>query len=116
MAAHRRVQSTVPMSPGAGAAFGSIQNPMGQFGNLGGLNLTLDGQTQGIPRGHGRRHSVNVVNKAVSQPNPGTVGFEGFEDGFATPAAMGGHSRQVSRADNSWRISKSTSTSTHRIV
>ncbi|KAF9534273.1 hypothetical protein CPB83DRAFT_756498 [Crepidotus variabilis] len=102
--AHRRVQSTVPMSPGAGANFGSVQNPMGQFGNLNGLNLTLDGQTQGIPRGHGRRHSVNVVNKAASQPNPGLTGFDGFEDGFAAPAALGGHSRQVSRVDNSWRI------------
>jgi len=102
---HRRVQSTLPMSPGAGATFGSVQNPMGQFGNLNGLNLTLDGQTQGIPRGHGRRHSVNVVNKAISQPNPGTTGFEGFDDGFAPPAPLGGgHSRQVSRADNSWRI------------
>lgn len=90
------------MSPGA-ASFGSIQNPMGQFGNIG-LNVGLDGQAQGIPRGHGRRHSVNVVNKTASQPNPGT-GFDGFDDGFLPPG-VGGHSRQASRVDSSWRISK----------
>ncbi|PPQ94041.1 hypothetical protein CVT25_009889 [Psilocybe cyanescens] len=103
--AHRRVQSTVPMSPSSSATFGSIQHPMGQFGNMGGLNLGLDGQTQGIPRGHGRRHSVNVVNKTVSQPNIGSASYEGFDDGFApTVPAMGGHSRQTSRVDSSWRI------------
>ncbi|GLB33866.1 putative 3'-5'-exoribonuclease [Lyophyllum shimeji] len=107
--AHRRVQSTVPMSPGAGATFGSLQNPMGQFGNLGvgSLNLGLDGQPQGVPRGHGRRHSVNVVNKA---PGMGSISYgnayvpqDGFDDGFAPPS-LGGHSRQASRADSSWRI------------
>src|ERR1700741_4777001 len=52
---HRRVQSTVPMA-------GFPANPMGQFGNLASLGLGLDGQTSGVPaRGHGRRHSVNVV-------------------------------------------------------
>lgn len=76
---------------------------MGQFGNLG---MSSDGQPQGMPRGHGRRHSVNVVNKAVSQPNPGTVGFDGFDDGFPPPPGAGGHSRQTSRVDSSWRISK----------
>lgn len=113
--AHRRVQSTVPMSPGA-ASFGTQQNPMGQFNNLGGLNLGLDGQPQGIPRGHGRRHSVNVVNKAPGHPNLGSISYgnpymsqqqENFDDGFAPPpSSFGGHSRQVSRADSSWRISK----------
>ncbi|KAL0574675.1 Translational repressor [Marasmius crinis-equi] len=102
--AHRRVQSTVPVGLSGNANFGA-QNPMGQFGALGGLNLGLDGQAQGIPRGHGRRHSVNVVNKA-----PGGGGFggglpqEGFDDGFQAPPSFNGHSRQVSRADNSWRI------------
>lgn len=98
------MQSTVPMSASP-AAFGSIQNPMGQFGNMG-LNVGLDGQVQGMPRGHGRRHSVNVVNKTASQPNPGTVGFDGFDDGFLPPPGVGGHSRQASRVDSSWRISK----------
>ncbi|KAF8913951.1 SSD1 protein [Gymnopilus junonius] len=101
---HRRVQSTIPMSPGAGATFNSLQHPMGQFGNITGLNLGLDGQTQGVPRGHGRRHSVNVVNKTASQPNIGSLAYEGFDDGFVPPAPMGGHSRQASRVDSSWRI------------
>ena len=87
-------------------------NPMGQFGNLGTLGLGLDGQTSGVPaRGHGRRHSVNVVNKATTQPNLGSISYnngfpgpDGFEDGFMPPS-FGGHSRQVSRADSSWRIS-----------
>ncbi|KAG6884010.1 hypothetical protein C0993_002126 [Termitomyces sp. T159_Od127] len=104
--AHRRVQSTAPISPNAGPTFGNLQNPMGQFGNLNGLNLGLDGQSQGIPRGHGRRHSVNVVNKGA-QPGIGSISYpysgqDGFDDGFAPP--FNGHSRQVSRADSSWRI------------
>ncbi|KAF7355365.1 DIS3-like exonuclease 2 [Mycena sanguinolenta] len=105
---HRRVHSTVPMGA-TGGAFGSAQNPLGQFGNLGTLNLGLDGQPQGIPRGHGRRHSVNVVNKtgpgvtagSISYGNP--YGGDGFDDGFNPPSF--GHSRQPSRvADSSWRI------------
>jgi protein SSD1 len=115
-AAHRRVQSTVPMGVGAAGgavnAFAGSQNPMGQYGNLGGLNLGLDGQQQGVPRGHGRRHSVNVVNKTGSQASMGSISYgngfpgqEGFEDGFAPPT-FGGHSRQASRADSSWRISE----------
>ncbi|RXW24698.1 hypothetical protein EST38_g1159 [Candolleomyces aberdarensis] len=107
---HRRVQSTVPMGGGMNPNF-AMQNPMGQFGNLG-LNMGLDGQSQGVPRGHGRRHSVNVVNKSASQGNPGSMSFanpfgeaNGFDDGFAPPpAGFGGHSRQASRADSSWRI------------
>ncbi|KAF9075734.1 SSD1 protein [Rhodocollybia butyracea] len=98
---HRRVQSTVP-SVGAGASFNAPQSAMGQFNNLAGLGLGLDGQTQGVPRGHGRRHSVNVVNKG---PSSSISGFpEGFDDGFQPPSNFNGHSRQVSRADNSWRI------------
>lgn len=97
--AHRRVQSTVPVSPGAGSFAGQPSFS----GNLGSLNMGLDGQSQGIPRGHGRRHSVNVVNKAaqgsISYGNP----YEGFDDGFGAP---GSHTRQTSRADSSWRISK----------
>ncbi|EGO27535.1 hypothetical protein SERLADRAFT_346957, partial [Serpula lacrymans var. lacrymans S7.9] len=53
--------------------------------------------------------SVNVVNKGSGQGNFGSVSFpysgqDGFEDGFAPPPGFGGHSRQVSRADSSWRI------------
>ncbi|KAI0036768.1 RNB-domain-containing protein [Vararia minispora EC-137] len=99
---HRRVQSTAPM----GMAAPGGQGLMGQLGlgNLGAVGL--DGQPQGMPRGHGRRHSVNVVNKSASQGSlgGGFGGLEGFEDGFAPPASFGGHSRQASRADASWRI------------
>ena len=97
-AAHRRVQSTVPMALGSQNG----QQPlMGQLG-LRNVGVGLDGQPQGVPRGHGRRHSVNVVNKSASQSNTG-IGQDGFDDGFAPPAALGGHSRQVSRADSAWR-------------
>lgn len=108
---HRRVHSTVPlgMNTGAMGSIGSQQGLMGQLG-LGNVNLGLDGQPQGLPRGHGRRHSVNVVNKSVSQPGMGSLGSfnglaEGFDDGFAPPPGFGGHSRQASRADSSWRLS-----------
>ena len=85
-----------------------MPNPMGQFGNVGG-GMGLDGQPANLPRGHGRRHSVNVVNKAASQ---GSVSFanpfgnDNFDDGFAGPGALGGHSRQASRADSTWRLSE----------
>ncbi|KAF8655224.1 hypothetical protein AX16_003131 [Volvariella volvacea WC 439] len=107
---HRRVQSTVPMSPSSGAGFGGMQNPIGQFGNIGGLSLGLDNQQPtGVPRGHGRRHSVNVVNKAaVPQSGVNSVAYpysnDGFDDGFTPPTIAGGHSRQASRADSTWRI------------
>jgi len=95
------------MSLGSSATFGSVQQPMGHFGGINDLNLSLDGQTQGVPRGHGRRHSVNVVNKTSSQPSLGSLAFDGFNDGFGAPtASLGGHSRQVSRVDSSWRISE----------
>lgn len=107
--AHRRVQSTVPGMVGGGGGgmnFGSPQTAMGQFGALGNLGLGLDGQPQGVPRGHGRRHSVNVVKT----PGQGSVSYgngqqDGFDDGF-TPASFNAHSRQASRQDSSWRISK----------
>jgi protein SSD1 len=90
-------------------AFAAPQTAMGQFGSLGGIGLGLDGQSQSVPRGHGRRHSVNVVKTpgaqgSVSYGNP-YAGQEGFEDGFTSPTSFGGHSRQASRADSSWRIS-----------
>ncbi|TFK23257.1 RNB-domain-containing protein [Coprinopsis marcescibilis] len=104
---HRRVQSTLPATPTMNPAFAAMQNPMGQFGNIG--MMGLDGQSQGIPRGHGRRHSVNVLNKTPSQNNgvPFANPFDnstGFDDSFIPPAAFGGHSRQGSRVDSSWRI------------
>jgi protein SSD1 len=83
--AHRRVQSTVPV-PNPTNPFGA-QNPINSLGNLSGLGMGLDGQTAGIPRGHGRRHSVNVLNKTVGQ-SIGSFedgGFEPFDDGFNQP-------------------------------
>ncbi|KZT20354.1 RNB-domain-containing protein [Neolentinus lepideus HHB14362 ss-1] len=108
--AHRRVQSTVPMSAGLNG-FGSFGGPvMPGLNNLASLNMGLDGQSQGVPRGHGRRHSVNVVNKSNSGQSI-SLGYgspfgaqDGFDDGFAPPTGFGGHSRQASRADSSWRI------------
>lgn len=94
--------------------------PMGAFGNpavlgqLGALNVGLGQNAQGAPGGgHGRRHSVNVVNKTGGHNNMGSISFgagafpqDGFDDGFAPPPGLpGGHSRQASRADSSWRIS-----------
>jgi protein SSD1 len=96
------------MSPGAAASFGALPNPIGQFAGLGALGM---GQPQDMPRGHGRRHSVNVVNKSSnSQGAMNAYGLsygtqDGYEDGFAPPS-MGGHSRQVSRADSTWRMSE----------
>ncbi|KAF8640145.1 hypothetical protein AX17_001381 [Amanita inopinata Kibby_2008] len=106
---HRRVQSTVPMAPGPETAFGNLQNPMGQFRTLGGLSMGLDGQPQGVPRGHGRRHSVNVVNKPSNQATLNAYGLsygaqDGFDDGFMPSAPFGGHSRQTSRVDSAWRM------------
>jgi protein SSD1 len=97
-AAHRRVQSTVPMGLGTP---GGQQVLMSQLG-LRNVSVGLDGQPQGVPRGHGRRHSVNVVNKTASQSSV-SIGQDGYEDGFTPTAALGGHSRQVSRADSAWR-------------
>lgn len=113
-AAHRRVQSTVPspMSLSGGGAFRMMQNQMGAFGNVGGLGLGLDGQPQGIPRGgHNRRHSVNVLNKSNDNQAINAYGMgynttqDDFDDGFGAPAGVGGHSRQVSRVDSTWRMS-----------
>lgn len=80
--AHRRVQSTVPVHNNPFA-----QNPINSLSNLSGLGMGLDGQAAGIPRGHGRRHSVNVLNKTVGQ-SIGSFedgGFEPFDDGFNQP-------------------------------
>ncbi|KAG9015443.1 hypothetical protein FRB94_000047 [Tulasnella sp. JGI-2019a] len=101
---HRRIQSQqVPM----GMGFPNFQQPMGNFGGLGGgVGLGLSSNANG--QGHGRRHSVNVINKAAEQGGA-TAGLyangvnDGFEDGFAPPPGVGGHSRQASRADN-WRM------------
>jgi protein SSD1 len=109
--AHRRIQSTqVPMGMGGFPGGFGAPAPIGGF-NMGPPGLGLD--QSGVPRGHGRRHSVNVLNKNVqsthgSQPSQqffgGFSGADGFEDGFTPPQGAGGHSRNASRADSSWRI------------
>ena len=109
-AAHRRIQSQqVPSGPGFPGASNPPQN-VNTFTTQGG-GLGID--QAGVPRGHGRRHSVNVVNKGhASAPSQffSYNGLEGFDDGFQPPppaAGNGNHSRAQSRADSSWRISKS---------
>ncbi|KAI0723289.1 RNB-domain-containing protein [Earliella scabrosa] len=101
---HRRVHSTVPMSMGLNA-FGGPQSAMGQFGSMSGLGMGLDGQPSNVPRGHGRRHSVNVLNK-TGGPSLAALGFshsaDGFDDGFIPPVGLGGAGH--SRSDSSWRI------------
>lgn len=105
LGAHRRIQSQqVPM----GMGFPPFQQPMGNFGGLGGgvgLGLASNANTT-----HGRRHSVNVINKAAEQGGAAAGLYaaganDGFDDGFAPPPGIGGHSRQASRADN-WRMSE----------
>lgn len=90
-------------------AFGGPQTAMGHFGSLGAMGMGLDGQPSNVPRGHGRRHSVNVLNKSSSQHTPGPIGFtnslDGFDDGFVPPPGLGGNT-QHARSDSSWRISK----------
>lgn len=103
VAAHRRVQSTLPVA--LGGAFGGA---MGQFGaQIPGMGP--DAQA-GTPRGHGRRHSVNVVNKSTglgaSISYPASFTQDGYDDNFVQAPAMTAHSRQASRADSSWRMSK----------
>jgi protein SSD1 len=94
------------MGAGPMGSFATGAPVIGQLGGLGGLNLP----GAGMPVGHGRRHSVNVVNKPNHNPmaslsyGAGAFPTDGYDDGFAPPAALGGHSRQVSRADSTWRI------------
>jgi protein SSD1 len=104
---HRRVQSTLPVNITGNNNVTGFTPPMGQFNSMANLGISPDSQPPGLPRGHGRRHSVNVVNKSSASHNVGSVSFpysgqDGFEDSFASP--FGGHSRTPSRVDSSWRI------------
>ncbi|CAO1623899.1 unnamed protein product [Sympodiomycopsis kandeliae] len=57
---HRRIQSHAPQSGLLGASFGS--GGMGSIGNVAASNASGGSHPQtSAPRGHGRRHSVNVV-------------------------------------------------------
>ena len=58
---HRRIQSHAPQTGPMGSF--SSSNSLG--GGMGAFGLNQQSQNQAsLPRGHGRRHSVNVVNKA----------------------------------------------------
>lgn len=120
-AGHRRIQSTQAMMGQFGASGFSMPGGVGSYGmpgmgmtNLdasGALGLGL-GAAPGVRGQHGRRHSMNVINRNAGSiggdisgsPNFGVSNLEGFDDGFA-PAGGGGHSRQPSRADPTWRNS-----------
>lgn len=106
-AAHRRIQSQ-QVSPGGFQS--NFQPPPPPVTNFVGGGMGLDQ----APRGHGRRHSVNVLNKGhASQPSEffSYQGVGGFDDGFqppanAPPVPTQQHNRNASRADSSWRISE----------
>ncbi|KAG8761464.1 hypothetical protein FRC14_003877 [Serendipita sp. 396] len=102
-AAHRRIQSQ-QVSPGGFQ--GGFQPPAPAGGFVGG-GMGLDQ----APKGHGRRHSVNVLNKGhASQPSQffSYSGVDEFDENFQTPAnappVPTQHNRNASRADSSWRI------------
>lgn len=111
-AAHRRIQSQ-QVSPGG---IQSNFQPPPVSGFVGGMGLDQ------APRGHGRRHSVNVLNKGhASQPSQffSYNGVEGFDDSFQTPAnappVPTQHNRNASKADSSWRISECNQLASDRI-
>ena len=99
--AHRRVQSTLP------ASLGNQFSAMGQFAVPSNIGFDLP---QGFPRGHGRRHSVNVINNKGngigSSTNFPSVPFDNYEEEYSTQPGISSHSRQSSHNESSWRISK----------
>lgn len=94
--AHRRIQSQQVPASAMGMNFGAFNMPGMGFPTGINLGVSNDGQ-QGLPRGHGRRHSVNVLNNNRSDSVSGFL-QDDYDDGFQPPAVLGGHSRQVSRA------------------
>lgn len=89
------------------APFAGGQAAMGQFGQMGDLGLGPN-LPSGVPRGHGRRHSVNVLNKTGAQPGLGSMfanSQDGFDDGFIPPVGLAGHAGGHARTDSSWRMS-----------
>ncbi len=98
--AHRRVQSTAPMLMGQSNTFGLAGMPVPNVNSFGGSQLF--GEDGVLARGHGRRHSVNVINKTA--PSSAFSLQDGFEDGFNSPAPFA-HSRNPSRVDPGWRMS-----------
>ncbi|KAK0553936.1 Translational repressor, partial [Tilletia horrida] len=111
--AHRRIQSHAPGVGGQNFVpsmnlYGSNNNPGGfqsiSPGNQAAFGNTQPGsnQSQQVPRGHGRRHSVNVVNKSAQQQQQGQPGISPVSPsqeaatsptnnfGFPAPGATGG--------------------------
>ncbi|GJJ07553.1 hypothetical protein Clacol_001755 [Clathrus columnatus] len=92
--AHRRIQSQqIPNYPMGMTGFN-----MPGMGLHGGIGLGAPGDSQqGLPKGHGRRHSVNVLNNNRSDSISGFL-QDDYDDGFQPPVGFNGHSRQASRA------------------
>lgn len=85
-AGHRRIQS-----PAASSNMGSFSSPMGQFGLPQPQQQPQQQQSPGsqnVPRGHGRRHSVNVVNKNASAQGGAATGGDNMQanPNFSFPA------------------------------
>jgi protein SSD1 len=104
--AHRRIQSQ-QVSPGGIQSNYQPPAPVNSFGSGMGLDQAS------MPKGHGRRHSVNVLNKGhAAQPSQffSYNGVDGFDDGFQpppdAPPVPTQHNRGASKADSSWRISE----------
>lgn len=85
---HRRIQSHAPQT-----------GPMGSFAtsgtHLGALGLHQQQQTNAsqLPRGHGRRHSVNVLNKNAAVSSDPTSGAQ-LDYSFSPPPEHGMHQQQ----------------------
>lgn len=107
-AAHRRIQSQQVAQPG----FQNNYQPPAPVSSFTGGGMGLDQAS--IPKGHGRRHSVNVPSKGhASQPSQffSYNGIDDLDGGFQAPAnappvPITQHNRNPSKADSSWRISK----------
>lgn len=75
MGGHRRIQSHAPQS-GPMGSFSTNANAggMGNFGLGQGQQGQSPASASSVPRGHGRRHSVNVVNKNAQANNASSPG------------------------------------------
>ncbi|KAL8290404.1 hypothetical protein RQP46_002662 [Phenoliferia psychrophenolica] len=90
-AGHRRIQSHQQSG-----MMGSFGQGMGSFGGSSTGNPFSGAQgppTSNLPKGHGRRHSVNVVNKSANgQPQPQQS--QGLGNAFQFPNVGSGQTRQ----------------------
>lgn len=95
---HRRIQSHAPQSGiGAGSGVGCLSNfNIGGIGSIGSLASAAPINSQ-APRGHGRRHSVNVIkggggNNPAADANISSDSFSQARPGFSFP--NNGHQHQ----------------------